>query len=241
MLSQEPAGTRHQVPEHPGYLARYEHRIVRRRRRSSRLAPASPVAPVPALLATPRRPPGSCSAQPRCSRPRGQPHAPARYPTSNVSISGAGCARRLGPDEAPVSVGATSAATLSVAIHLLHALSAGVQDKLAGELLDAPGPTRPTHCTAVTEHSSSTASATATPPTNGSRSSTKSPSRYLSPRASTKSHRPSSSAREAVRWLSASIVCIDEDSRETTAALAHTLARSLGVCVFAAAARTRPH
>jgi hypothetical protein len=41
-----------------------------------------------------------------------------------------------------------------------------------------------------------------------------------------------------VRWLSASIACIDEEARETTAALADTLARLLVVCMFADAART---
>ena len=47
-------------------------------------------------------------------------------------------------------------------------------------------------------------------------------------------------AQKAVRWLSASIACIDEDSRETTAALADTLARLLVVHAFADTARTRP-
>ena len=46
-------------------------------------------------------------------------------------------------------------------------------------------------------------------------------------------------AQDAVRWLSTSIACLDEDSRETSAALADTLARLLVVCVFADAARTR--
>jgi hypothetical protein len=42
-----------------------------------------------------------------------------------------------------------------------------------------------------------------------------------------------------VRWLSASIACLDEDSHETAAALADTLARLLVVCVFADVAQTR--
>ena len=42
-----------------------------------------------------------------------------------------------------------------------------------------------------------------------------------------------------MRWLSTSIACLDEDSRETSAALADTLARLLVVSVFADAARTR--
>jgi hypothetical protein len=42
-----------------------------------------------------------------------------------------------------------------------------------------------------------------------------------------------------VRWLSGSIACLDEDSRETSAALADTLARLLVIRLFADAARTR--
>jgi hypothetical protein len=45
--------------------------------------------------------------------------------------------------------------------------------------------------------------------------------------------------QEAMRWLSTSIACLDEDSRETPAALADTLARLLVVWVFADAACTR--
>lgn len=45
-------------------------------------------------------------------------------------------------------------------------------------------------------------------------------------------------AQEAVRWLSSSIACLDEDSRETSAALADTLARLLAVYVFADTACT---
>jgi hypothetical protein len=41
-----------------------------------------------------------------------------------------------------------------------------------------------------------------------------------------------------VRWLSSSIACLDEDSRETSAALADALARLLVVFVFADAAQT---
>ena len=50
--------------------------------------------------------------------------------------------------------------------------------------------------------------------------------------------RSSVQTQEAVRWLSSSIACLDEDSRETPAALTDTLARLLVVCVFADAART---
>jgi hypothetical protein len=55
-------------------------------------------------------------------------------------------------------------------------------------------------------------------------------------------HEPPPLARhtqQAVRWLSSSIARLDEDSRETSAALADTLARLLIVCVFADAARPR--
>jgi hypothetical protein len=43
-------------------------------------------------------------------------------------------------------------------------------------------------------------------------------------------------AQEAVLWLSGSIACVDDDSRETPEALADTLARLLASCVFAEAA-----
>ena len=45
--------------------------------------------------------------------------------------------------------------------------------------------------------------------------------------------------QEAVRWLSSSIACLDEDSREAPTAITDTLARLLLVCVFADAARPR--
>jgi len=44
--------------------------------------------------------------------------------------------------------------------------------------------------------------------------------------------------QDAARWLPISIACLDQDSRETAAALADTLARLLVVCVFADAACT---
>jgi hypothetical protein len=46
-------------------------------------------------------------------------------------------------------------------------------------------------------------------------------------------------AQEAVRWLSTSNACVDEDSREASAAFADTLAHLLVVYMFADAARTR--
>jgi hypothetical protein len=45
--------------------------------------------------------------------------------------------------------------------------------------------------------------------------------------------------REAGRWLSSSIACLDEDSRDAPAALADMLARLLVVGVFGDPARTR--
>ncbi len=45
-------------------------------------------------------------------------------------------------------------------------------------------------------------------------------------------------SQDAVRWLSSSIACLDEDSSETPTALADTLARLLAVCVFADTARS---
>jgi hypothetical protein len=132
-----------------------------------------------------------------------------------------------------------SAATLSVAIHLLHALSAGVQDKLAGELLDTAGTNAADalhrcHRTLGLDGLGHGYTADewlpvvydiAEPLLESSRLDQEPPSLVQH-------------AQEAMRWLSASIACIDEDSRETTAALADTLARLLVACVFADAART---
>jgi len=144
--------------------------------------------------------------------------------------------------ERPIALLATaipSAATLSVAIHLVHALSAGVQDKLAGELLDTAGTNAADalhrcHRTLKLDGLGHGYTADewlpviydiAEPLLESSRLDQEPPSLVQH-------------AQEAVRWLSASIACSDEDSRETTAALADTLARLLVVCVFADAART---
>src|SRR5437764_140250 len=85
-----------------------------------------------------------------------------------------------------------SAATLSVAIHLVHALPDGPRAKLADELL-ATAETNAAdalhRCHRALEHDGH---ATATPPTNGSRSSSNQRRRCSSPAAWTRSHRRSS-------------------------------------------------
>ena len=127
-----------------------------------------------------------------------------------------------------------SAATLSVAIHLAHALPDEAQAKLADELLataainaadalhrchraleldgQAHGQTVNEWLPVVYD--------TAAPMLDSSQLESDPPSLVRQ-------------AQEAVRWLSRSIVCIDEDSRETTEALADTLARFLVMFVFA--------
>ena len=145
--------------------------------------------------------------------------------------------------ERPIALLATaipSAATLNVAIHLLHALPDSVPDKLRGELLDT-GETNAAdalhRCHRALELDGLTHSYTADewlpviydiagPLLESSRLDAEPPSLVRH-------------AQEAVRWLSTSIACLDEDSRETSAALADTLARLLVVYVFADAARTR--
>jgi hypothetical protein len=94
--------------------------------------------------------------------------------------------------ERPIALLATaipSAATLSVAIHLLHALPDSVPDKLRASFSTPPRPTRPMPFSAATGRSSSTATRTATPPTSGSPSSKTSRARCSSPRGWTRSHR----------------------------------------------------
>jgi hypothetical protein len=150
------------------------------------------------------------------------------------------------PDTAPerpitlVATAIPSAATLSVAIHLLHALSPAVQGTLAGELLDTAETNAADalhRCHRALEVDGLTHSYTADqwlpviydiagPLLESSRVDAEPPSVVRH-------------AQEAVRWLSTSIACLDEDSRETSAALADTLARLMVICVFADAARTR--
>lgn len=132
-----------------------------------------------------------------------------------------------------------SAATLSVAAHLVHVLP-DARAKLADELL-ATTETNATdalhRCHRALELDGLTHSYTADewlpvihdiagPLLESSRLSPEPPSLV-------------GQTQEAVRWLSTSIACLDEDSRETSAALADTLARLLVVSVFADAARTR--
>ena len=149
------------------------------------------------------------------------------------------------PDAAPqrpIAILATaipSAATVSVAIHLLHALPTGVQDELAGELLQTAETNAADalhRCHRALELDGLghdyTADAwlaviyqTAAPLLESSQEGENPPSIVRH-------------TQEALRWLSSSIACLDEDSRETTVALADTLARLLVVCAFADAART---
>ena len=145
--------------------------------------------------------------------------------------------------ERPIALLATaipSAATLSVAIHLVHALPDSAQAKLAGELLDtaeinaADALHRCHRALELDGHAHDyTADEwlpviydAAAPLLESSRLDQEPPSLVRQ-------------TQEAVRWLSSSIACLDEDSRETPAALTDTLARLLVVCVFADVARTR--
>jgi hypothetical protein len=145
--------------------------------------------------------------------------------------------------ERPIALLSTAippTATLNVAMHLLHALPDSVQDKLRRELLDtaktnaAAALHRCNRALALDGHA------------HGYTAEEWQPVIYdiAGPllESSRLDHDPPSVVREtqeAVRWLSSSITCLDEDSRETPAALADTLARLLVVCVFADAARPR--
>ena len=144
--------------------------------------------------------------------------------------------------ERPIALLATaipSAATVSVAIHLLHALPTGVQDDLAGELLqtaetNAADALHRCHRALELDALGHDYTADAWLPVIYQTAA-------LLLESSQLGEDPPSIVRhtqEALRWLSSSIACLDEDSRETTAALADTLARLLVVCVFADAALT---
>jgi hypothetical protein len=143
--------------------------------------------------------------------------------------------------ERPIALLATaipSAATLSVAIHLVHAIPGSARAKLAGELLDTADINAAdalhrchraleldghAHDFIIEEWLPGIYNA-AMPLLESSRLDRDPPSVVLQ-------------TQEAVRWLSSSIACLDEDSRETPAALTDTLARLLLVCVFADVAR----
>jgi hypothetical protein len=144
--------------------------------------------------------------------------------------------------ERPIALLATaipSAATLSVAIHLVHALPGGPRAKLADELLataetNAADALRRCHRALELEGHACGDTAdewlpviydAAAPLLESSRLDQEPPSLVRQ-------------TQDAVRWLSSSIACLDEDSRETSAALADALARLLVVYVFAQAART---
>ncbi len=145
--------------------------------------------------------------------------------------------------ERPIALLATaipSAATLSVAVHLLHALPDSVQARLRGELLDAAETNAADalhRCHRALELDGDAHGYTADewqpviydiagPVLESSRLDQEPPSLVRQ-------------TQEAVRWLSSTIACLDQDSRETPAALTDTLARLLVVCVFADSARSR--
>ena len=145
--------------------------------------------------------------------------------------------------ERPIALLATaipSATTLSVAIHLVHAIPDGARAKLVDELL-ATAETNAAdalhRCHRALKLDGVTHRYTADewlpviydiagPLLESSRLNQDPPSVVRQ-------------AQEAARWLSTSIACLDEDSRETPTALTDTLARLLVVCVFADAARPR--
>ena len=145
--------------------------------------------------------------------------------------------------ERPIAILATavpSAATVSVAIHLVHALPDGARATLAAELLataEANATDALHRCHRALELDGLAHGYTAeewlpviydgaAPLLESSRLDQDPPSVVRQ-------------TQEAVRWLSSSIACLDEDSREAPAALTDTLARLLVVSVFADAARTR--
>ena len=177
------------------------------------------------------------------ARPWAHEELAARYAAANR------CGEQLlseatdtAPDR-PIALLATaipSAATLTVSIHLLHALPPGVRGTLAAELLDAAETNAADalhRCHRALELDGHD---------HGYTADEWLPVIYDAAAPLLKSsqldHEPPSLVRhtqEAVRWLSSSIACLDEDPREAPAALTDTLARLLIVCVFADAARPR--
>jgi hypothetical protein len=147
-----------------------------------------------------------------------------------------------GAPERPIAILATtipSTATLSVAIHVLHALPDGVRGALAEGLLDTAETNAADalhRCHRALELDGLGHSYTAEewlPVIYDIAGPLLESSRLDSEPPSVVRH-----AQEAVRWLSTSIACLDEDSRETAAALADTLGRLLAVSVFTTAAQT---
>jgi hypothetical protein len=143
--------------------------------------------------------------------------------------------------ERPIALLATAipaVATLNVAIHLLHALPDSVQDTLRGELLD----TAETNAADAVHRCHRSLELDGD--THGYTAHEWQPVIYdlTGPllESSRLDQEPPSLVREtqdAMRWLSSSIACLDQDSRETPAALADALARLLAVYVFADTAR----
>jgi hypothetical protein len=129
-----------------------------------------------------------------------------------------------------------SAATLGVAIHLVHALPDDAQGKLSDELLataDRNAADALHRCHRALELDGQAHSYVADdwlPVIYDTAASLLESSRLDQEPPSVVRH-----AQEAARWLSSSIAYVDEHSRETTTALADTLARLLVVCVFAEA------
>ncbi|MGZ6564948.1 MAG: hypothetical protein ACXVH1_36335 [Solirubrobacteraceae bacterium] len=149
------------------------------------------------------------------------------------------------PDPAPqrpialLATAIPSAATLSVAIHLVHALPNGMQVNLADELLhtaqtNAAGALYRCHRAVELDGLAHRYTTDEWLPVIYDIARPLLESSHLE-------EEPPSLVRhtqDAVRWLSTSIECLDQDSRETSAALADTLARLLAVCVFTDTART---
>lgn len=132
-----------------------------------------------------------------------------------------------------------SAATLSVAVHLVHALPSSTKARLADELLataEANAADALHRCHRALELDGQVHAYLADdwlPVICDAAASLLEASRL--------DQEPPSlvgQTQEAVRWLSSSIASLDEESAEAPAALTDTLARLLVVCVFADVARS---